>query len=988
MRLWYAVKLSALSSPTVADPHQQPAVRQRRRRRKGLFVFLVLLLAVLTLIAYPPTFRLAVRELLTFEAWRYGFHLTIGRIDGSVAQPIQVRDARLSHTSDAGTSSMLEIGTASASFAWRHFFWQRDMLVWQDLSLDGVRGTIDLPTYAHRAPKASTSPFRLLGASKSPRILLPASLTISNATITIRESKGQVRLADLNLQASNMEAGQLSIGALSVQEPWMTSLFSNCHGSLLIHDSKLVLAGMKLTDSLTIDSASADLPALLRGELQMEFALDAFSGNIQGELQSGAHEEHIIFDGSGTFAHISVAQLAAFLGEDADGQIKDGKFSFHGSPRDLARATFTTRFEAGDFRWGARKWNSLIAGATYVDERLQHLDFQLRQAHNSLALNGQMKIPQSWKEWWKTDFNFVVAAKIDNLTELSALLGPGFDDTSGKLTADGSVSGDNSSFNGQLIVSGSHLTFRKAPLDTLQAAIKLQGNEIQVTTAEFTHGDDYLRADGVVNILGEKRYWGEVKASVADLSVYSAFLQPPIAPEAFGGGLMLDWQGDGASGAHSGAFTVKLNRIRPLVSGSSDASWAPIDLNAEATYSPQSIFFSNLVLGNGETTLASRVVANPRSLTLQGLKLSHGKSTWLSGDAQIPLNVWAAWESPATAAWWNFDSPCKLNLAANRLYVRDTLFLSGRQQGYDGELTGNFHSDGTLAKLNGSGHLTIRHGGGTLPSGMLKDCNATLYLMGSVVTVSYADGDWSGTPWTGSGTITAPDVRKPVLALELRLPIVRLPLGPGMDAITALDLHASGAPGTLGISGTAQMLRVEIDRAASIESLIANGGTGLSAPLPALSLPGPAMWKLNIHVGGNAALKLANTGGMIAPDLTVSGSLARPAISGSVAIKGIDITDDPDHITITDGAFFLNPAHPEQTALALHASGMAQYQPFDGYLYGTLADKHFTWPPEITTALAGAVDTSTPPFKALQPFTVTTGVNPEDGTVWPAPETR
>ena len=58
------------------------------------------------------------------------------------------------------------------------------------------------------------------------------------------------------------------------------------------------------------------------------------------------------------------------------------------------------------------------------------------------------------------------------------------------------------------------------------------------------------------------------------------------------------------------------------------------------------------------------------------------------------------------------------------------------------------------------------------------------------------------------------------------------------------------------------------------------------------------------------------------------------------------------------------------------------------FLYGTLADKHFTWPPEITTALAGAVDASTPPFKALQPFTVTTGVNPEDGTVWPAPETR
>ncbi len=240
--------------------------------------------------------------------------------------------------------------------------------------------------------------------------------------------------------------------------------------------------------------------------------------------------------------------------------------------------------------------------------------------------------------------------------------------------------GENASFNGQLIVSGSHLSFRKAPLDELQAAIKLEGNELQVTNAEFTHGDDFLRGHGVVNILGAKRYWGEVKASIADLSLYASFLQPPIAPEAFGGGLMLDWSGDGAASAHSGAFTVRLNHIHPLVSGTAAAgAWQPIDLNAEATYSPDSIFFSNLVLGNGETTLASRVVATPRSLTLQSLKLLHGKAVWLTGDAQIPLNVWAAWQNPASASWWNFESPCKLDLKLDRLSVRDALVLSGRR---------------------------------------------------------------------------------------------------------------------------------------------------------------------------------------------------------------------------------------------------------------------------------------------------------------------
>jgi hypothetical protein len=161
---------------------------------------------------------------------------------------------------------------------------------------------------------------------------------------------------------------------------------------------------MKLTDSLSITSASADLPELLRGHLLMEFALDAFSGNIQGELRSAAREEHLDFESSGTFSNISVAQLGAFFSQDAEGSIKEGKFTFRGSPRDLARATFTTRFEAGAFRWGARRWNSLVAGATYVHHHLQNLEFQLTQAHNSLMLKGDMDVPENWNQWWRADF--------------------------------------------------------------------------------------------------------------------------------------------------------------------------------------------------------------------------------------------------------------------------------------------------------------------------------------------------------------------------------------------------------------------------------------------------------------------------------------------------------------------------------------------------------------------------------------------------------
>ena len=939
-----------------AHPRHHPGIRPRPGRKR-LLVCLVLLAAVLGMVAYPPTFLFAVRQVLGFEAWRYGFHLSIGEMDGSVTDPIWLYNARLSHNSQAGTSTLIEIDKARTTIAWKHLLWQRDARVWHDLALDGVRGTIDLPMAPAPPPKARPFPLQWLAPAKLPRLLLPSSLTITHATIVIREGSGAVRLNDVDLQASDVEAGHIVIGALSVQEPWMTSIFSNCRGSLLLQDSKLVLANMKLTDSLSIASASADLPELLRGQVQMEFALDAFSGNIRGELSSRAREEHLLFESSGTFANISVAQLAAFFGEDADGSIKEGKFSFHGSPRDLAKATFTTHFTAGNFRWGARRWNSLVAGATYVHHRLTHLDFALRQAHNSLMLKGDMSVPGDWKEWWKTDFSFDVAAKIDNLSELSALLGPSFGDIFGKLTVDGSVRGEGTSFNGQMIASGSHLSFRNAPLDQLQAAIKLEGNEIQVTNAEFAHGDDYVRAHGVVNILGAKRYWGEVKASVADLSLYASFLQPPIAPEAFGGGLVLDWSGDGDATAHSGAFSVRLNRIRPLVTGAGEA-WQPIDLNAEATYSPDSIFFSNLVLGNGETTLASRVVATPRSLSLQSLKLLHGKSVWLSGDAQVPLNVWAAWQNPGAASWWNFETPCNLDLKLDRLSIADTLLLSGRPQPFQGELTGSLKTAGTLAKLTAGGHLSIKDAAGAVPAGSLLGAGATLDFKGDQVAVTAAAGKWNGLSWTASGVIGGGDVRSPALDMALELAAAPLALGAGMHATMSLDLHVTGQPATLTLSGSAQLLTLKVDRTASLESLVSPGGTGLQGPFPAPTLPGPPAWLLNMRVAGDAAVDLENTSGRVAPALAISGSLAQPAITGSIAVKGFKIAEGPDQLSIAEGTFFLNPADTASSALALHATGVTGGDPFDGYIYGTLADKHFTWGPDLTATLAGHADLS------------------------------
>jgi hypothetical protein len=139
-------------------------------------------------------------------------------------------------------------------------------------------------------------------------------------------------------------------------------------------------------------------------------------------------------------------------------------------------------------------------------------------------------LPQAEQHWWQSDFNCNVAARIDNLTELSALLLPEFTYAAGRVNIEGVVHGHAEKFNGHLVLDGAKLVWRDAPIEELHATLRLKDNELQVANFNIFSGDDYVRGQGVVNILGPTQYWGMLRASVDDLGKYAAILQRPIVP--------------------------------------------------------------------------------------------------------------------------------------------------------------------------------------------------------------------------------------------------------------------------------------------------------------------------------------------------------------------------------------------------------------------------------------------------------------------------
>jgi hypothetical protein len=291
------------------------------------------------------------------------------------------------------------------------------------------------------------------------------------------------------------------------------------------------IANLNLDPEFQIRSFSAELDDLARGRLNLEMQARAFGGEMRVEAQTLSQERPLSFEATGAFSQIALARLAGFLGftDAAGGTIKEGKFTFRGPPQQIAAATASLRLEATNFQWDSRQWDSLVLGVTLMDGRVQVPELALAQGHNRLNLSGEMPLPAHGVEWWQSEFDLNISARIENLTELSALMLPEFQYAAGKGNIDGSIRGKDQQFHGQLIVSGSDLKWHNAPIEELQAAVRLNGNEFQITNVSLFNNGDYLRGHGVVNIIGDKQYWGEFHASIEDLAKYSASLQKATA---------------------------------------------------------------------------------------------------------------------------------------------------------------------------------------------------------------------------------------------------------------------------------------------------------------------------------------------------------------------------------------------------------------------------------------------------------------------------
>lgn len=862
---------------------------------RRLRLTLILLLGLLAfLVIEPHTLRFLLKHGLTYQARKNDADLRIGRVDGSIFGTFIFHDIRLA-SSQCGVISEIKISQAEAHFYWKALFGNQGKGFFHRLSLAHLDSTITF--------NASGSGSRERRRYPKSWLPTPTQLDLWDGNLAIILGERSAHLTDIQVSVDSASPGAITIGKVVIQEQGVTNqTFENLRGVTAIQGTRLLLADLQLGPNIWLKALTTDLANLTQGRVKVGFDFSAFTGTIRGELVNAPREKYPHYEVAGSFGHISVNQLAEFLKttEKADGIIKEGKFTFRGSPQALDKATFSTWFEATDFLWAKRQWNSLSLGASVINRRIHIPELYLQQAHNILKLKGEILLPPNGTPWWQSEFNFDIAAQIDSLKELSDLVGPRVAETSGKMTIDGSVRGLNKTFSGQLIVAGKQLSYRNTPFDLLHAGIKLDGNELHVINLEIARGRDFIRGKGVVNILGDKRYWGELNANIRELSAYREVLEKPITPVPLEGGIVLDWSGDGGADYHSGAFTARLRKMR--TPGTTDVpATLPIDAELEGTYAPGSIFLSTCKLANGETQLETRLSSLGSSLKLEGIKLSQKNTHWLEGDATLPVNMIAWWLAPGMDALAP-DDPINVKLTARGVQLDEVGHLTGRPIPISGLLSGSIQTEGTLRALQMTGALTLSKG--RLPKTAylpeLEQLEAEADLTGKVFRFTKLNGKALGGSFSATGAIDLTEVENPALELavkgeKMEFSTLSSAFAGSEDAPaewsgrTAFDITVSGAAKAATLSGE---IRPETLTHYPTPDFAAFLGTGESERIaivpPRFTLPSPYQnWQTSLHLTtGDTPLKLKSAC-LIGFDLLLSNQEEQLQSSGSITYQKI-----------------------------------------------------------------------------------------------------
>jgi hypothetical protein len=687
-------------------------------------------------LVHPSLLSRGLRLALVRGASEGGLQLEIGSIQAHLGRPIVLEGVKLRavNAEESRTAADAERIEASLNWPWHAFFGGGRFF--RSLVIENVRAVVDLRADgAPQSEQVSELPEGERGQARRVLQWLPQYIEIRHGNLEFVALKQSYYFEDVSADFSEDRPGAFrAAGAELLAGPFKESLGSR-EGITAWKEGTVYLASLDLWEGVKVERFVAQLAR--PGGVALELEASLYGGSLRADASFGSEN---VVDSAVWGSQLDVAPLAAFFGFQgkAEGVIREARITFRGNPDHALDGQASLRIAADNFRWNKRGWESLKIGASMIHRRLAVSDFELKQKENSVTGSGEFSLDDGSLEIPKSPFLLNVSAAINDLAALAGLLGPPFDEMSGRMSLSGSINGQDGKLGGFMSLEASGMGFRKRPIDSGRMEVTFSNTEVQVNRCEFWSDQDFLRATGTVEMKPPHNFSGEIEARTQDISRYRDFYQEKSFSNIRAGAAQVRWQGDGTVSAHSGAFGVALDDL--------DSDYTPSGVTGrfEGTYSPENVYFSRFELQQDALYFSTRATLTRSGITLSDALLRSDGRKLSEGELYLPIDPFdiATGKSPLEAI--HLDDNLYVSIVSqDALNVRDLLRLAGNDRPVDGTVELSLTAAGTPSvftldgRIEGRG-LMRRFESGWSPSAqfdaMLRGAEGVATLSGEVTS--------------------------------------------------------------------------------------------------------------------------------------------------------------------------------------------------------------------------------------------------------------
>jgi hypothetical protein len=161
-----------------------------------------------------------------------------------------------------------------------------------------------------------------------------------------------------------------------------------------------------------------------------------------------------------------------------------------------------------------------MLGASLYDRGIDLQHLYMKQANNELTVHGDGALPANISDWINADFRGDISASITDLGAFASLFGARPGHFGGEIAVEGMLNAQERKIGGEIVFSGNSLLVFGTPVDSFAAKFSLSGSELQIEKFNLQHKDDFLRAEGKIEMAHDWLCHGTIAVAVQNLPHY------------------------------------------------------------------------------------------------------------------------------------------------------------------------------------------------------------------------------------------------------------------------------------------------------------------------------------------------------------------------------------------------------------------------------------------------------------------------------------